>query len=153
MCCKNVWPLNYNTGPQLIALVSDFLEYLKGIAQHKAIVAIESSSSQNFWGSTETRTRIAGFKVQSAHHYTMEPVMLINNERSEFSDRRKLQDQSVNASEVIRRMMLMFNLITWVLCRDFHLMICFTLLKVYKKSILTFLVPLMIKGATYSAEL
>ena len=24
-------------------------------------------------GSTETRTRIAGFKVQSAHHYTMEP--------------------------------------------------------------------------------
>ena len=32
-----------------------------------------------FWtkneGSTETWTRIAGFKVQSAYHYTMEPLV------------------------------------------------------------------------------
>ncbi|KRZ33215.1 hypothetical protein T4B_7623 [Trichinella pseudospiralis] len=27
-------------------------------------------------GSTEIRTRIAGFKVQSASHYTMEPLLL-----------------------------------------------------------------------------
>ena len=27
-------------------------------------------------GSTETRTRIVGFKVQSANHYTIEPVLL-----------------------------------------------------------------------------
>ena len=28
-------------------------------------------------GSTETRTRIFGFKVQGANHYTIEPVVLI----------------------------------------------------------------------------
>ena len=27
------------------------------------------------WGSTEIWTRIAGFKVQSANHYTMEPLL------------------------------------------------------------------------------
>ena len=26
-------------------------------------------------GSTETRTRIAGFRVQSANHYTIEPII------------------------------------------------------------------------------
>ena len=36
---------------------------------------------KNKVGSTEIWTRIAGFKVQSANHYTMEPY---NNSDSEF---------------------------------------------------------------------
>ena len=30
-------------------------------------------------GSTDIRTRIAGFKVQSANHYTIEPLNVRNN--------------------------------------------------------------------------
>ena len=33
--------------------------------------------SQDIWGSTEIWTRIAGFKVQSANHYTIEPTMAV----------------------------------------------------------------------------
>ena len=37
------------------------------------LVQVLNYRSHLFTGSTETWTRIAGFRVQSAHHYTMEP--------------------------------------------------------------------------------
>ena len=37
------------------------------------LVQVLNYRSHSFTGSTETWTRIAGFRVQSAHHYTMEP--------------------------------------------------------------------------------
>ena len=37
------------------------------------LVQLLNCQSHSFTGSTEISTRIAGFRVQSAHHYTMEP--------------------------------------------------------------------------------
>ncbi len=39
-------------------------------------VMVAGNNEQKMPGSTEIRTRIAGFKVQSANHYTIEPLAL-----------------------------------------------------------------------------
>lgn len=64
---KVLWPRrDSNTQPS--DLESDALPLRHGVTLIRAV--------QKDWGSTEIWTRIAGFKVQSANHYTIEPWLV-----------------------------------------------------------------------------
>ena len=61
---ENLWPRrDLNTQPS--DLESDALPLRHGVTLIRAV--------QKDWGSTEIWTRIAGFRVLSANHYTIEP--------------------------------------------------------------------------------
>ena len=57
-------------------ITASMFKYRPGLPLTKMILLIKTiENKKGDWGPTEIWTRIAGFKVQSANHYTMGPLV------------------------------------------------------------------------------